>query len=89
VAVLVIMGFSANAWTGVYMAEAVRLAPGARVGETTAVLLVANFLGVLFGPSLFGFVGSLVGYRSAFVLQIAGSIAAAVATMLVRRAARA
>jgi MFS family permease len=89
VIVLVIMGFSANAWTGVYMAEAVRLAPSARVGETTAVLLVANFLGVLFGPSLFGFVGALVGYRSAFALQITGSIAAAVATMLVRRAARA
>ena len=89
VTVLVIVGFSANAWTGVYMAEAVRLAPGARVGETTGILLVATFLGILVVPPSFGFVGSLIGYRPAFALLVAGSIAAAVATMLVRRAARA
>ena len=88
VALFVLLGFSASAWTGILIAEAVRLAPADRASEATAVLLFGTFSGVFLGPVVFGVAGSLMGYRHAFAVLAVAAVAAAVTAMLVRSAAR-
>jgi predicted MFS family arabinose efflux permease len=87
VTLFLVLGFSANAWTGIYIAETVRLAPADRVSEATAVLLSGTFLGVVTGPLVFGAVGSLIGYRLTFAVLAAAALAAAVTSLAVRRSA--
>jgi nitrate/nitrite transporter NarK len=67
--VLVGLGATAIGWNGVFLAEVARLAPDRRVGDATAVILAATYLGVFMGPALFtAAIPLFPSYAAAFTL---------------------
>ncbi len=67
--VLIVFGFSAIGWNGVFLAEIARLAPEGRTGSATGAALVPTYAGVLFGPVSFAGLYTLTGqYTTAFGL---------------------
>jgi len=69
--VLIVMGATAVGWNGVYLAEVARQAPKGLAGMATGGTLGFTFLGVLFGPPLFGLVAATVhSYGVSFTLLL-------------------
>ena len=65
--VLIVFGFSAIGWNGVFLAEIARLAPEGRTGSATGAALVPTYAGVLFGPVSFAGLHTLTGqYTTTF-----------------------
>ncbi len=65
--ILLLFGFTAIGWNGVFMAEIARLAPAGRIGSATGGVLVVTFLGVMFGPVIFTAAHDAVGaYTSSY-----------------------
>lgn len=58
--VLIILGATAVGWNGVYLAEVARQAPKGQAGMATGGTLGFTFMGVLFGPPLFGLIAATV-----------------------------
>ena len=77
-AVLILFGFSAIGWNGVFLAEVARLAPEGRTGSATAGALVPTYAGVLMGPMTFAGLYALTGqYTVSFGLFAVISLAGA------------
>ena len=86
--ILIVFGFTAIGWNGVYLAEVARAAPPGRIGSATGGSLVFTFGGVLAGPSAFALVcGALGSFVTAFALLSSVAFAGLVFVMLARRAA--
>jgi MFS family permease len=69
--VLAVLGATAVGWNGVYLAEVARQAPKGMAGMATGGTLGFTFMGVLFGPPLFGLVAATVhSYGLSFTLLI-------------------
>ncbi|NQU60788.1 MAG: MFS transporter [Rhodospirillales bacterium] len=60
--VLMLFGFSAIGWNGVFMAEITRLAPEGKAGSATGGALVPTYAGVLLGPASFAGIFALLGH---------------------------
>ncbi|MDP4590212.1 MAG: MFS transporter [Burkholderiaceae bacterium] len=56
--ILIVLGATAIGWNGVYLAEVARQAPKGQAGMATGGTLGFTFMGVLFGPPLFGFIAA-------------------------------
>lgn len=59
------LGFTAHAWTGLYMAELVSQVPVEQAGAITGAAMTITFTGVFVGPALFGIIVSIAGNYSA------------------------
>ena len=69
--VLIVLGATAVGWNGVYLAEVARQAPKGMAGMATGGTLGFTFLGVLFGPPLFGLIAATVhSYGVSFTLLL-------------------
>lgn len=69
--VLIVLGATAVGWNGVYLAEVARQAPKGLAGMATGGTLGFTFLGVLFGPPLFGLIAATVhSYGVSFTLLL-------------------
>lgn len=80
---LLLFGFSAIGWNGVFLAEVAHLAPKGQIGNATAGALVPTYAGVLFGPMTFSGLYMLTGqYTAAFGMFAVFSVAGA-ALMLI------
>tara|TARA_B110000503_G_scaffold142747_1_gene240711 strand:- start:869 stop:2089 length:1221 start_codon:yes stop_codon:yes gene_type:complete len=67
--ILIVLGATAIGWNGVYLAEVARQAPKGQAGMATGGTLGFTFMGVLFGPPLFGFIAATVNsYGVSFTL---------------------
>ncbi|MCC7485212.1 MAG: MFS transporter [Burkholderiales bacterium] len=85
-ALIVVLGASATAWTGVFFAETARRSPPGQVSLATGGAMAWTYGGVLLGPALFAACYKLVGsYAAAFSLLGAVTAAGLVA---LRAAAR-
>jgi MFS family permease len=58
--VLILFGFSALGWNGVYLAEVARLAPAGEVARASGGSLFFTFSGVLLGPTAFAGLHALI-----------------------------
>ena len=86
-AVCVVLGLTAIAWNGIYLAEISRVVPTEKVGLATGGALMFTFLGIVAGPSSFGAILTATGsYTAAFVAIDVLVLAAVVA--LIRRPER-
>lgn len=84
--VLILFGFSAIGWNGVFMAEVARLAPDGQIGSATGGVMVPTYGGVLVGPVLFVGAFAVVGeYTTSFGLCAAVSLSGLVLTLAARR----
>ena len=84
--VLIVFGFSAIGWNGVFLAEVARLAPEGRTGSATGAALVPTYAGVLFGPVSFAGLHALTGqYTTAFGLFAGVSLIGFALVWLARR----
>jgi len=69
--VLILLGATAVGWNGVYLAEVARQAPKGLAGMATGGTLGFTFLGVLFGPPMFGLIAATVhSYGVSFTLLL-------------------
>lgn len=59
--VLSLLGATAIGWNGVYLAEVARRAPKGQAGAATGGTLGFTFMGVVIGPSMFGYLAEGVG----------------------------
>lgn len=59
--ILIVIGSTAIGWNGVYLAEVARQAPPGKAGMATGGSLGFTFMGVLFGPPLFGVAATVFG----------------------------
>lgn len=76
VGVVVVFGFTAIGWNGVYLAEVARVSPRDRIGSATGGSLVFTFAGVLAGPSAFAVASGASGnFTGAFALLAIVAIA--------------
>jgi len=67
--ILLVFGFAAVGWNGVFMAEIARLAPSGMIGGATGAVLFITFAGILIGPPVFTGLYALVGgYTRTFAL---------------------
>ena len=88
IAVLLVFGASAVGWNGVYLAEVARQAPPGMAGMATGGTLALTFMGVVFGPPLFGAVSGAFGsYRAGFLALAVPLALCAVALARKRRGA--
>ena len=69
--VVIIVGGTASGWNGVYLAEIMSGVKSAEAGLATAGSLMFTYLGVIFGPVLFGILAAQIGYPSAFLAMAA------------------
>ncbi|WP_227870640.1 MFS transporter [Orrella marina] len=69
--VLITIGSTAIGWNGVFLAEVARQAPHGMAGMATGGALGFTFMGVLFGPPIFGAAAStLHSYGSGYALLV-------------------
>jgi predicted MFS family arabinose efflux permease len=59
--ILVVLGFTAIGWNGVYVAEVARIAGHAGAGQATGGAMTVVFLGTIVGPSAFAVAYGLIG----------------------------
>ncbi len=83
--ILVVLGFTAIGWNGVYVAEVARIAGHAGAGQATGGAMTVVFVGTILGPSSFaiayGFIGSFAAtFSFASALLVIGAVL--VATLL-------
>ncbi|MFW5832697.1 MAG: MFS transporter [Pseudomonadota bacterium] len=60
-AILVVLGFTAIGWNGVYVAEVARIAGHAGAGQATGGAMTVVFVGTIVGPSAFAIAYGLIG----------------------------
>jgi len=83
---LMLLGATAIGWNGVYLAEVARQAPSGQAGMATGGTLGFTFLGVLFGPPLFGVAASrLDSYGNAYALLMIPALLIAVLLWISRK----
>ncbi|HYG91764.1 MAG TPA: MFS transporter [Azospirillum sp.] len=80
---LVLVGASAAAWNGIFMAELARNAPPAPIGSVVGGGMVFTFAGALSGPALFAAVHALLG-RYTLTCAILAALSAAAVVLLAR-----
>jgi MFS family permease len=68
-AVVILFGATASGWNGVFLAEIIRDVRPEEVGLATSGSMMFAYLGTVFGPSLFGGVGSAVGLPKAYLVM--------------------
>jgi MFS family permease len=86
VPVLLGLGACAAAWSGIFLAEADRLAPLGRASEAATITLTGTYIGSITGTSLFAAVVPVLGsYSRAYLLSV---VAAGAAALLLARARR-
>lgn len=69
--ILIVIGSTAIGWNGVYLAEVARQAPPGKAGMATGGSLGFTFMGVLFGPPLFGVAATAFGsYGLSYTLLV-------------------
>lgn len=82
-------GFSAIGWNGIYLTLVAELAGADRAGTATGASLSIIYLGVLFGPPLFGFLVDRTGsYSSSWLIASCIVAAASLLISLVREKER-
>lgn len=87
---LVVFGFAAIGWNGVYLAEVARAAPAGRIGSATGGSLVFTFGGVLAGPPAFTLAhGAMGSFTTTFGLLTIVPLAGLAFVLLARRDRRA
>ena len=64
---LVAFGLSASGWNGIFLAEVALRVPAAEAGVATAAVLVVMTLGLVAGPLVFGWLGTVASLSTAFV----------------------
>lgn len=80
---IVVFGFTAVGWNGVFMAEIARLAPDGMIGSATGGVLVAVFFGVMIGPLIFN--GILDVYQSYTVSFAVMSVVSGIGILAILR----
>ena len=84
--VLILFGFSAIGWNGVFLAEVARLAPEGRIGSATGGALVPTYAGIMFGPLSFAGLYTLTGqYTTTFGIFTAVSLVGFALVLAARR----
>ena len=84
--VLLVFGFTAVGWNGVFMAEIARLAPAGRVGGATGAVLTVTFLGVILAPMAFTGLHALTGaYTTVFGIMATVSLVGSLLILAQRR----
>ena len=84
--VVVLLGGTASGWNGVFLAEIMRDVGAAEVGLATSGSLMFTYLGIVFGPSLFGAAASLIGFPGAYIGMGAAVLVAGAAAAMKPRA---
>ena len=84
--VVILLGGTASGWNGVFLAEIMRDVGAAEVGLATSGSLMFTYLGIVFGPTLFGAAASLFGFPGAYVGMAVAVLAAGVAAAMNPRA---
>lgn len=83
--VMVLMGFSAMGWPGIFLTLVAELAEPAQVGSAFGLCVGIVSVGVIFGPPLFGVIVDRTGsYSSAWMIFSALLLGAALLVRLVR-----
>ena len=72
---LLLFGLSASGWNGIFLAEVAQRVPAAEAGTATAAVLVVMTLGLVGGPLLFSWLGSLLSLATAYVAWAAVALA--------------
>jgi predicted MFS family arabinose efflux permease len=68
-AVVILLGATASGWNGVFLAEIIHDVRPAEVGLATSGSMMFAYMGTVFGPSLFGGLGSAVGFPKAYLVM--------------------
>lgn len=86
VGVVMVFGFTAIGWNGVYLAEVARISPRDRIGSATGGSLAFTFAGVLAGPSAFALTSGAIGsFTDTFALLAVVAAAGGLAVHFARR----
>lgn len=86
VGVVMVFGFTAIGWNGVYLAEVARISPRDRIGSATGGSLAFTFAGVLAGPSAFALASRMVGnFTDTFALLAVVAAGGGLAVRFARR----
>ncbi len=77
--ILVVLGFTAIGWNGVYVAEVARIAGSAGAGQATGGAMTVVFVGTILGPAGFAIAYGLIGsfattFLLAAVLALVGAL---------------
>jgi MFS family permease len=70
-AVVILLGATASGWNGVFLAEIIHDVRPAEVGLATSGSMMFAYMGTVLGPSLFGGLGSAVGFPKAYLVMSA------------------
>ena len=81
-------GASIVGWNALAMVTIMRNVPIAAVGASSARMLRSFFVGLAFGPLIFGFVVEFTGYALGWTMQLASMLIALVFAVLLGRALR-
>lgn len=82
----IILGVSAVGWNGVYLSEVARLSPPQTVSATTGAAMFFTFSGVVFGPSVFSILHSVLNsYLRSYAFLVVISLMGAFMLLKVRR----
>jgi MFS family permease len=68
-AVVILLGATASGWNGVFLAEIIHDVKPAEVGLATSGSMMFAYMGTVLGPSLFGGLGSAVGFPKAYLVM--------------------
>jgi MFS family permease len=68
-AVVILLGATASGWNGVFLAEIIHDVRPAEVGLATSGSMMFAYMGTVLGPSLFGGLGSAVGFPKAYLVM--------------------
>jgi MFS family permease len=82
---LVIFGFSASGWNGIFLAEVARQVSTAQAALATAAVLVVMTLGLVAGPLLFSGLAALSSFATAFVAWFGVGLLGVAALLQARR----
>jgi len=67
--VVILLGATASGWNGVFLAEIIHDVKPAEVGLATSGSMMFAYMGTVLGPSLFGGLGSAVGFPKAYLVM--------------------
>jgi predicted MFS family arabinose efflux permease len=83
--VVIVVGGTASGWNGVYLAEIMSDVKPAEAGLATAGSLMFTYLGIIFGPVLFGILAAQFGYAHAYFAMAAAVMATGLLMATARR----
>ncbi|MGE0798240.1 MAG: MFS transporter [Lautropia sp.] len=67
VPVVVVFGFAASGWNGIFLAEIARLAPPTQAGAATGAVMIVMTVGLVAGPLAFAAVAAASSFGSAYL----------------------